>query len=43
MDVDKMVHTLCAQPGGEKSSVSQSEGANKQARGIHYSKSHLKR
>lgn len=43
MDVDKMVHSLCAQPGGGKSSVSRSEGANKQARGIHYSKSHLKR
>lgn len=43
MDVDKMVHTLYVEPGGVKSSVSQSEGANEQARWTHYSKSLLKR
>lgn len=34
-DVDTKVHTSCAQPGGGKSSRSQSEGANEQAGGIH--------
>lgn len=43
MDVDIMVHTLCAQPGGGKSSGSQSEGANEQAGGTLYNKSVLKR
>lgn len=43
MDVDITVHTSCAQPGGGKSSRSQSEGANEQAGGIHYNKSVLKR
>lgn len=43
MDVDIMVYTLCAQSGGGKSSGSQSEGANEQAREIHCNKSVLKR
>lgn len=43
VDVDITVHTLCAQPGGGKSSGSQREGANEQAGGTHYNKSALKR
>jgi len=43
MDVDIMVHTLCAQPGEGKSSGSQSEGANEQAGQVQCNKSVLKR